>query len=209
MNGFCEGILEKAGNRGNRIFTGLHTDTVLAGLLPSDKEVLHMDKTEGSMQTLSALQITADTEGLDAQSKVLLYSPEVLAVILKETVSEYRSFSCKEIMGFIEQDSFSESTEVSPGRTNSLLRGDNPEFVQLNEKTSLFDLAFRAKNPLLSHGNVLVNLHIDVEPQKNYRPGYPIEKRGIYYLARRLSSASAAALTAEKRVMRAMISFAF
>lgn len=32
------------------------------------------------------------------------------------------------------------------------------------------------------------NLHIDVEPQRNYKPGYPIEKRGIYYLARNLSS---------------------
>lgn len=29
---------------------------------------------------------------------------------------------------------------------------------------------------------------MDVEPQKTYRPGYPIEKRGMYYLARRLSS---------------------
>ena len=35
---------------------------------------------------------------------------------------------------------------------------------------------------------MVVNLHIDVEPQKTYRPGYPIEKRGIYYLARSLSS---------------------
>ena len=147
-----------------------------------------MDKTNGSMETLSAMQVTADTEGLDAQSKVLLYSPEVLAVILQETVPEYRTFTRRQIMDFIERESFSESTEVSPGRTNSQLRADSPEFVQLNEKTSMFDLAFRAKNPLLSNENVRVNLHIDFEPQKNYRPGYPIEKRGIYYLARRLSA---------------------
>ena len=60
--------------------------------------------------------------------------------------------------------------------------------MQLNEKTSNFDLAFRAKNPLLSTEDVLVSLHVDVEPQKTYRPGYPIEKRGLYYLARSLSS---------------------
>lgn len=48
--------------------------------------------------------------------------------------------------------------------------------------------AFRAKNPRLSGGEVVVNLYIDVEPQKNYRPGYPIEKRGMYYLSRRLCS---------------------
>lgn len=29
---------------------------------------------------------------------------------------------------------------------------------------------------------------MDLESQKTYRPGYPIEKRGMYYLARRLSS---------------------
>ena len=33
-----------------------------------------------------------------------------------------------------------------------------------------------------------MKLHIDVEPQKNYSLPYPVEKRGIYYLARKLSS---------------------
>ncbi len=36
--------------------------------------------------------------------------------------------------------------------------------------------------------------NIDIEPQKTYKPGYPIEKRGIYYLARRLSSQLSLAL---------------
>lgn len=36
--------------------------------------------------------------------------------------------------------------------------------------------------------DILRKKYIDMEPQKSYRPGYPIEKRGIYYLARRLSS---------------------
>ncbi len=78
--------------------------------------------------------------------------------------------------------------EVSPGRTNSQVSGENVEFVQLNEKVSFFDMAFKAKNPLLSSEKLLVNLHIDLEPQKSYRLGYPIEKRGLYYLARRLSA---------------------
>ena len=33
-----------------------------------------MDKIKGSMEALSAMQITADTEGLDAESKTLLHS---------------------------------------------------------------------------------------------------------------------------------------
>ena len=147
-----------------------------------------MDKLKGSMESLSAMQVTADTEGLDKQSKTLLQYVEVLAVILRDTVTEYKGYSRKEVQEFIEAESIISTMEVSPGRTNTKVRGDNTEFFHLNEKTSFFDLAFQAKNPLLSTEDIQINLHIDVEPQKTYTPGYPIEKRGIYYLARRLSS---------------------
>ena len=140
------------------------------------------------MESLSAMQVTADTEGLDKQSKTLLQYVEVLAVILRDTVTEYKGYSRKEVQEFIEAESIISTMEVSPGRTNTKVRGDNTEFFHLNEKTSFFDLAFQAKNPLLSTEDIQINLHIDVEPQKTYTPGYPIEKRGIYYLARRLSS---------------------
>ena len=147
-----------------------------------------MDKLKGSMESLSAMQVTADTEGLDEQSKTLLQYVEVLAVILRDTVTEYKGYSRKEVQEFIEAESIVSTMEVSPGRTNTKVRGDNTEFIHLNEKTSIFDLAFRAKNPLLSTEDIQISLHIDIEPQKTYKPGYPIEKRGIYYLARRLSS---------------------
>ena len=147
-----------------------------------------MDRVIGSMEALSSMQITRDTEGLDAESKALLHSKEVLAVILQGTIEEYSGYSRKEIIDFIEADSICDEKEVSSGRTNTQLRGDNTEFVQLNEKTSNFDVVFRARNPLLSGEGVQVNLHVDIEPQKTYRPGYPLEKRGIYYLSRSLSS---------------------
>lgn len=147
-----------------------------------------MDKVRGSMEVLSSMQLTEDMAGLDAQSKLLLRNREVLAVILGGVVTEYKGYSRKEIMGFIEADSISDEKEVSTGRTNTKVSGDNAEYTQLNEKTSNFDLVFRAKNPDLSSRDVLVSLHMDLEPQKTYRPGYPIEKRGLYYLARRLSS---------------------
>ena len=63
-----------------------------------------MDRVKGSMECLSSMQLTADMEGLDAQSKTVLQSREVLAVILQETVEEYSAYSRKEIMGFIEAD---------------------------------------------------------------------------------------------------------
>ena len=147
-----------------------------------------MEKVDGSMEILSAMQVTADMEGLDAQSKLILHSKEVLAIILKETVAEYKDYSKEEIMEFIEADSITGSKEVSPGRTNTTVKGDSAEFAMLNEKVSFFDLLFRAKNPELSTEDMQIDLHIDVESQKTYKPGYPIEKRGMYYLARSLSS---------------------
>lgn len=153
-----------------------------------------MDRMQGSMGTLSAMQLTADTTGLDAECKMLLHRKEVISVILKGTVEEYEGYSLEEIMDFIEADSLEGTKEVSVNRTNAQVRGDNAEFAQLNEKVSFFDLLFRAKNPVLSEEGMLpgdsmrVDLHIDIESQKTYRPGYPIEKRGLYYLARSLSA---------------------
>lgn len=64
-----------------------------------------MDRMQGSMGTLSAMQLTADTSGLDAECKALLHRKEVVSIILKGTVEEYEGYSMEEIMGFIEDDS--------------------------------------------------------------------------------------------------------
>ena len=142
----------------------------------------------GSMEVLNSLQITEGLEGLDHASKELYKNKEVLAIILKGVAREFEGYSYKEIMGFIEADSITTEEDVSPGRTNTRIIGDDKEYAALNEKLSLFDTKFRVINPKLSGGEVIVNLHVDVEAQRTYRPGYPIEKRGIYYLARELSA---------------------
>ena len=147
-----------------------------------------MDQVKGNMEMLSSMQLTKDMAGMDAESKELLRNKEVLAVILQEVVAEYKGYSREEVMEFIEPDTVTDEKEVSPGRTNSKVVGDSAEFAALNEKVSYFDLAFRARNPDLSTETMRVSLHVDVEAQKTYRPGYPVEKRGIYYLARRLSA---------------------
>lgn len=145
------------------------------------------DTVSGSLEALNSLQLSSDLEGMDAVSKDILKNKEVLAVLLKGVVKEYQEYSTTEIMEFIETDSIVSDADVSTGRTNTRIQGENIEFVQLNEKTSNFDIRFLSKNPVLS-SEVQVNLHIDVEPQKDYRPGYPIEKRGLYYLSRSLCS---------------------
>lgn len=146
------------------------------------------NKVTGSMEVLSSLQATADMAGLDLASKEIYKNKEVLAVILKGVVREFESYSYEEIMNFIEADSITGDEEVSQGRTNTRIHGDDKEFAALNEKVALFDTKLRAANPELSDEKITVNLHIDLEPQKTYRPGYPVEKRGTYYLARELGS---------------------
>lgn len=147
-----------------------------------------MSKTlSGSMEVYGALDITSKTAGMDAANKQLLKHREILAIILKDTIAEYQRYSASEVMNFIEDTSIS-SAEVSRSRTNTVIQGESTEFTEINEKTSVFDVRFLAKNPHLSDEKIVVNLHVDIEPQKDYRPGYPIEKRGMYYLARSLST---------------------
>ncbi len=149
-----------------------------------------MNKIQGSIEVLNSLQITEKTAGYDKANKDLMKNKEILAIILKGVVSEYEHYSYEEIMNFIESDSITDEEEVTANRrpTTKRITGDDKEYSSLNEKTSNFDTKFRAINPVLSSEDLIINLHIDIEPQKNYRPGYPIEKRGIYYLARELSS---------------------
>lgn len=145
-------------------------------------------KIQGSMDVLNSFRMTEETAGLDQASKEVCKNREVLAIILKGVVKEYADYSCGEIMEFIEGESITDEKCVTPGLTNTRIRGDGKEFAVLNEKLSNFDTAFTAINPKLSDREIQVRLHIDIEPQQTYRPGYPIEKRGIYYLAREFSS---------------------
>ena len=126
-----------------------------------------MEKTlKGSLGAASAFQLTEDMSSKDKPSKKILQYREVLAIILKETVEEYQGYSEEEIMEFIEADSITDATEVSGGRTNTRIGGTATEFAELEEKTSNFDIAFRARNPCLSNGDVVVNLYVDVVTEK-------------------------------------------
>lgn len=102
------------------------------------------DMEKVSLETLSAMQLTANMEGRDAQSELIMQSREVLAVILQETVSEYKGYSRREIMDLIEPKSIRDRKEVSAGRTNTQIQGGSAEFNQLNEKVS-FSICHRRK----------------------------------------------------------------
>lgn len=142
----------------------------------------------GSLGVASVFQLTEQMEALDRESKNLLGYKEVIAVILKFVVEEYQDYTLEEVLGFIEEDSITNMQEVSRDRTNTRVVGMPTEFPELGEKTTFFDRLIRAKNPCLSKSGIYVGLRVDLEPQKDYRPGYPIEKRGVYYLSRSFSS---------------------
>lgn len=144
------------------------------------------EKIIGSLDAFSALEIASLTKKLDAAAKQLLRHKEILAVIARGTIGEYQDCSLREIMDLIEDESIG-SPEVSRSRTNTVIEGTSSDFEELGEKASHFDVAFRARNPRQG-ALVKVNLHINFEVQRDYRPGYPIEKRGMYYLARSLGS---------------------
>ena len=55
------------------------------------------------------MQLTARMEGLDAECKLLLRNREILAVILKETIDEYKDYSREEIIGFISMDKLTDT----------------------------------------------------------------------------------------------------
>jgi hypothetical protein len=146
-----------------------------------------LDKIKGSAAAASILQLTDARAQYDTESKGLLAKREFLAVILKHTIKEYEDMEYQDIADLI--DGISRTTEISPGRTNqNLTTGVNTEFNVLNEKLSRFDVLFKVKDPKSITGEKTCFIHFDIEPQKNYRPGYPIEKRGIYYMSRMISS---------------------
>jgi hypothetical protein len=134
------------------------------------------------------MQLTEKTAGLDNASKEMLHNVDVVSFIMQKVVLEYQKYSIADIKDFIEESTMSEDTDVSQGRTNTEVSSDNKEYQALNEKTSDFDFTFDARNPDLSDKEMQINIHFDFEPQLDYRPGYYIEKRGIYYLSRRISS---------------------
>lgn len=52
----------------------------------------------GSMDALSAIQISKNVGGLDTACKTILRNKEFLAVILKYVVEEYKEYATEEIM---------------------------------------------------------------------------------------------------------------
>lgn len=117
--------------------------------------------------------------------KKIFRNKEIMAPILKMVVSEYKNCSLEEIIACMDDIAF-EDIPVSDIKSMQI-KGDDTELSSIEEKVIRYDLHFKARNPKLSSNSISVYLHFDVEMQNDYRPGYPIAKRSIYYAAREIS----------------------
>ncbi len=114
---------------------------------------------------------------------------EILAPILKETIKEYKDLSVREIQKLIDEASISKIETVGdhPAGRDIRLESTDPVLKSVSDKTIYFDVFFKVALPTDIRTKVNFQLYVDIEPQGKYHPGYPLTKRGIYYVARSLS----------------------
>ena len=149
-------------------------------------------KQEGTQ--LAAEIYAADSEmATDLSCKRVLALKVIMAPILQKVVKEYHDYTPEEIAEqFIDSAEIELFREVSPGFGNrkEFVENDSTESNVPGEGRLYYDIKVKSRLPEEYRTPTQIVLHINVEAQKEYRPGYPIEKRGIYYISRILSSQS-------------------
>ena len=138
--------------------------------------------------TLSrSIEVAVGKETLDAACKEFLAEKIILAWIMKHTMKEYAECDVWEIAKkYIIGEPQIGEVLVLPDETNApRIAGVGVEDSSITEGTVTYDIHFRA---LLPGTREAVHLIINVEAQKDFYPGYPLVKRGIYYCARMVSS---------------------
>lgn len=122
----------------------------------------------------------------DHACRKLLANREILARILKEVVDEFRDCDVEEIANrYIESQPEIASVPVNPGETNANIAGRSNEDVVYGEGKVTYDIHFQAVYP---KGDRYVKIFINVEGQKDFYPGYALQKRGIFYCCRMISA---------------------
>ena len=127
----------------------------------------------------------------DIPAKSLLKYRAIIARILKGCVKEYKDVSLKDIeTKYIQKEEFTENREIH-GLNSAVINshpekitGQNTESAIVGEGKIYFDLIFYAYLP---NEKELTKFIINLEPQDEFYPGYPLVKRGFYYNARLIS----------------------
>ena len=124
------------------------------------------------------MQLITLNSKLDFIFKNIFCDKGLLAIIMKETMQEYKNYDADTIMNKFIEDHI---------QTNVPLRrilGQNTE-INLDNKQTRFDILFYARLP---HSKDRIGIIINLEFQDNYYVGYPFLKRGHYYNARNISN---------------------
>lgn len=136
------------------------------------------------------LEVSRAKEIYDESCKNILANKIILAWIMKSCMKEYKDCSICDIADhYIEGTPEISQREVhrdeAPASDPGKIRGENTEDKAVNEGTVRYDIMFRA---ILPQGQERIELIINIEAQKDFYPGYPLIKRGIYYGCRMISS---------------------
>jgi len=117
----------------------------------------------------------------DAYVKRILSDKQVLANIMVGVIPEYEGYTIEEAMACIESEPEVAKVRIRPGES---IRGVNTESAVPHEGKVTYDIVYTARVKVRGYQKIYIN----VEAQKNYRPGYDLTTRGIFYSARLLST---------------------
>ncbi len=143
------------------------------------------------MDTTEAIIIRNQGDGIAAQydraARKILMLKHVIARILKGIVPQFADLSPEEIVKHhIIADSIASGSPVSLYEDNATISGEDPRTNENDLPENVFDVKFRAR--IREGYEARCFLHIDLEGQLDFEPGYCLAKRANYHLARLLST---------------------
>ena len=122
----------------------------------------------------------------DQTMKELLSDRQVLAWILKRFVPEYQSCELEDIEKKYIQSETIMVSKIGVEHGSETIQGIKNEDAVQGEATVFYDVLFHVWYPGMNGKQI--GMYLNLEAQSDYYPGYPIEPRGIYYAARRLTA---------------------
>ena len=119
----------------------------------------------------------------DSKIKTLLSRKDILANILIRAIDEFEDCPLEKAIMLIDDKSIETgSSNVDDLSRGTLIHSYDTNDVSRKDGDRNYDVKFRVKTP------VDTEIYINLEAQKNAHPGYILERRGIYYLSRLISS---------------------
>lgn len=101
-------------------------------------------------------------------------------------LKEFAEYSIEDIAEkYIEGKPEISKSSVHVDESGDFIEGMNAEDATMKEGISTFDIKFKVRIP---DTDSIEDMIVNVEAQKDFYPGYPIVKRGIYYSCRMISS---------------------